>query len=130
MCCGLRLLHGEYHYKTAETYFKDFATYFSSGKNPTHTDYPMGWAFLRVGALVFEHGTNYDIGDRIKDYIEKNGLGTVYVSEPLPNPVHGPDHRFRIFTWVHDLKALEKHCTDLLKPPETPAPEAPAEKAA
>lgn len=105
-CCGLGLLHGERNYKTAETYFKDFA---SLSKNFS--------AIYQVGAVMFEHNASYDIGVKIKEYVEKHGLGTVHISDPIPNPVHG-GREFLVYTWKHDRNNLRKHCAALLKPPE------------
>lgn len=106
-CCGLRLLHGEQYYQTAEAYFKDFAAQHKSGR--------ISSVIFQVGGLMFEHRQEHTIGKKIVEYIEKHGLGVVNVSPPIPNPVHG-GRPFIVYTWIHNRDALRTHLAELSKP--------------
>ena len=115
-CCGLNLLHGEQWYSSAEAYFKDFATVAL-----THKKMP---SLFQVGALVFEHKAENEIGMKISEYVEKHGLGVVHRSPPIPNPVHW-GREFHVYTWIHNHKALKEHLASLIPPKEPPAPVVP-----
>jgi hypothetical protein len=111
--CGVKLLHGEIYYKTAETYFKDLAGlyYKADGsqavppyKEDAHADHTV---------FVYSHQpAKYTIGHDIKKYIEDHNLGTVTVSATGINPVHKSP--ICVWVWVRNNETFEKHCKELL----------------
>lgn len=115
--CGIKLLAGEVNYKTAETYFKDLATYhFNPDMTPKHQVTGL-WSArtpFEYTVFIWTHApAQYTIGSLMKDYIEKHKLGTVVVSEAGENPVH-KGRKIAVWVWTRDNAAFAAHCEKLL----------------